>query len=176
MLFLYDIQSPINIGLILRIGEQFHIPVKLYDPRHVMNDAVNRSKIWDFSCGALDRRPPSAVQSLANYQVNNPGRVIATCLNRTAIPLPRFAFEASDIILLGNEYDGLPEKVIAKADAALYIPLPPGFLPKPPSHLPIDPARDPGVTRRRAESQCVDDGRYHQLRISYSTTGSLLEC
>ena len=68
MLFLYDIQSPINIGLILRLGEQFRIPVAVYDPRCVFNDKCNLMKISDFSCGASDRQPLKLVESLASYQ------------------------------------------------------------------------------------------------------------
>jgi tRNA G18 (ribose-2'-O)-methylase SpoU len=147
MLFLYDIQSPINIGLILRVAEQFRIPAVVYDPHRVLEDEHNLMKVSDFSCGALGRHPPKLIESLAAYRQRHAARVIATSLNRMAIPLQDFAFEANDIILLGNEYDGLPSDVIAEADESLYIPLPPDYLPKPRSYSPIDAARTEAVSQ-----------------------------
>lgn len=152
MLFLYDIQSPVNIGLILRAAEQFHIPVAIFDPRGILNNAKSMETISDFSCGAYGRRPLELVDKLDGFRAAHPSRLIATGMDKAAIPLPNFQFRSDDIILLGNEYDGLPNHVTSKTDATLYIPLPPGFLPKPRSYSPIDPARAAAVSKNGVPS------------------------
>lgn len=147
MLFLYDIQSPINIGMILRVGEQFQIPVAIYDKRNIMKDENKVKWISDFSCGAINRTQPEYTESFNAFQQKHRGRIIATCFNKTTVPLQNFKFKEDDIILFGNEYDGLPKDLIENADAGLYIPLPPGFFPKPRSFSPIDPSRDAAVSQ-----------------------------
>lgn len=147
MLFLYDIQSPINIGMILRVGEQFQIPVAIYDKRNIMKDENKVKWISDFSCGAINRNPPECAESFYAFKQKHRGRIIATCLNKTAVPLHNFEFKEDDIILFGNEYDGLPKNLIENADACLYIPLPSGFFPKPHSFSPIDPSREVSVSQ-----------------------------
>jgi len=147
MLFLYDLQSPINIGMILRIGEQFQIPVAIYDKRNIMKDENKVKQISDFSCGSINRTQPEYVESFNIFKEKHCGRIIATCLNKIAEPLQNFKFKEDDIILFGNEYDGLSKDLIENADACLYIPLPPGFFPKPRSFSPIDPSREAAVSQ-----------------------------
>ena len=147
MLFLYDVQSPINIGLTLRAAEQFQRPVTIFDPRKILDDPEKSLTVSDFSCGALTRTPPQRVDSLTSYRDNKRGRLVATCLAPDSVPLPEFTFWENDTVLLGNEYDGLPQWLIEFADIRLNIPLPPGSLPKPKSHSPIDPLRETTVSQ-----------------------------
>jgi tRNA G18 (ribose-2'-O)-methylase SpoU len=147
MLFLHDLQSPINIGLILRAGEQFQIDVAMCDARGILKNKSKLLTISDFSCGALDRRPPRIVSSMAAFRKKKSGRMIAACLDKNAKILRNFVFEPNDVILFGNEYDGLSREIIVAADAKLYIPLPPGAVPKPRSYSPIDPKRVAAVGR-----------------------------
>ena len=144
---LYGLQSPVNIGQILRTGEQFQMRVFIFDPRGIFNDSEKRHVISDFSCGALTRRPPCLIDDYQAFKDNHRGRMVATCLRPDATLLSDFCFQQEDIVVLGNEYDGLPSPIIDTADAALYIPLPKASLPKPPSFAPIDASRNASVAQ-----------------------------
>ncbi|MDE3036829.1 MAG: hypothetical protein KGJ21_00025 [Pseudomonadota bacterium] len=61
--------------------------------------------------------------------------------------LPQFSFHSEDVILLGNEYDGLPAHIIEECDSTMYIPLPQAVLYKPQSFSPIDPVRSRSVAQ-----------------------------
>jgi tRNA (cytidine/uridine-2'-O-)-methyltransferase len=138
---LNDLQSPINIGQCLRTAETYGIDVYLHDPRGVSSDACKLRTIADFSCGALDRRAFRTVRALESFLCNRPGRVVATSLCADAVRLPDFRFEADDLIVFGNEYDGLGAEVLSIADRKIYVPMPDACLPKPRSRSPIDPLR-----------------------------------
>lgn len=136
---LWDLQSPINIGMILRTAEVYGADVTAYDRHGVFGNAAALRTISDFACGALQRRPPVVLTEAST--VFGQGRTIATAITPDAQPVQSFAFEPGDCIYVGNEYDGLPEDILWGSDARLTIPMPPGYLPKPPSATPIDPSR-----------------------------------
>lgn len=143
----YDVLSPINLGMILRVCETFHAPVVLFDPRRVLEDEGKLKTISDFACGALQRVPPLVCRTDAELEpVLTRGRVVATSIDDGEL-LPAFAWRDGDLVVLGNEYDGLPDAVMAQAAAQLQIPMPEGFTPKPKSNSPIDPARAATVSR-----------------------------
>jgi len=142
---LNDVQSPINIGQCLRTSETYGIDVYFHDPRGIAANPVNLRTIEDFSCGALERRGYRCVASLGTFLCSHPGRVVATTLCPDALRLPEFHFEPGDLIVLGNEYDGVGAEVIRMADCKVYVPMPPGCLPKLRSRRPIDPNRPHAV-------------------------------
>lgn len=141
--FLLDnLQSPINIGKCARVAEIFGMGLYIHDPRNVVGKPDAFRTITDFACGAWERRASHMVNDVTDFVGNyRKGRVIATCLDTDAIRLHDFEFAEGDLIMLGNEYDGLPSGLIESADAKIYIPMPKLYLPKPCSHWPIDPAR-----------------------------------
>src|SRR5262249_22489232 len=55
-LLLYGLQSPINIGMILRVAETYRARISIFDPHRVLDDAERLVTIKDFACGALERR------------------------------------------------------------------------------------------------------------------------
>lgn len=142
---LNDIQSPINIGQCLRTAETYGIDVYFHDPRCIATDPAKLRTIGDFSCGALERRAFRSVASLGTFLCSHSGRVVATTLCPDAVRLPEFHFEPGDLIVLGNEYDGVDSDVIGMADCKVYVPMPPGCLPKLRSSSPIDPMRHHAV-------------------------------
>lgn len=135
---LWGLQSPINIGMILRSAEVFGVAVVVHDVHAVFDDPARLRTISDFACGALQRVPP---RRIGPQSITEDSRLVATSLEPGATPLPDFRFALSDCLILGNEYDGVPADLVARADIRLRIPMPEGFLPKPPSHNPIDPSR-----------------------------------
>lgn len=138
---LYDLGSSVNMGQIMRTCEQFDIWMQIYDPRGLWESKIDQKTVSDFSCGALGRFEDIFMDDFVAYRKASKGRVIATCLEKDSVSLPDFKFEVGDMVLMGNEYDGLPQEIIDGADAKLYIPLPENFVPKPQSFAPIDPAR-----------------------------------
>jgi tRNA G18 (ribose-2'-O)-methylase SpoU len=141
-LVLCGLQSPVNIGIILRVAEAFQFKVSILDPHDLLDDPQKLSTIRDFACGAMSRRGfqrlenPSALERLRCGR-----RFIATSIGRNAQPLSSFHFLPGDLIALGNEYDGLPDEVVATADTLLHVPTPAVWIPKEKSHSPIDPVR-----------------------------------
>lgn len=141
-LLLHGLQSPINVGTLLRVAETFGVGVDVWDPAGLFRDAEKLRWIHDLSCGAysrgafrlLDDAPRPREESI---------RTIATCLREEATRLPDFVFRPGDLVAIGNEYDGLPADYIAGADCRLHIPMPAGHTPKLPSLQPIDPAHQP---------------------------------
>ncbi len=135
---LYDLSSPINIGQILRVCETFKIRVGLFDPRGIVDAPEKRKVVSDFACGALERAgvAPFDLEAAAAA-----GRLIATTTQGRTSALPRFRFEPTDVVLIGNEYDGLPREVMRRAAKRLRIPMPNVHTPKPASSAAVDADR-----------------------------------
>ncbi|WP_395645935.1 TrmH family RNA methyltransferase [Terricaulis sp.] len=145
---LYGLQSPINIGMALRVAETFQVPIGLYDPSAVLENADKLKTVRDFGCGALERAAYGAVSGPeALTKLAKTGRIVATTVVEGAQPLPQFKFKHSDIVLIGNEYDGLPAEVERLCVAAVHIPMANVWTPKPKSESPIDAARTTTVAR-----------------------------
>lgn len=145
-LLLYGLQSPINIGMILRVAETYQFRVSIYDQFRVFDDAERLATITDFSCGALARRGYQTLADEAELALAWRGkRLVATSIAPTCSTLSEFDFRAGDIFALGNEYDGLPDAIMARADHVVHIPMPAVWTPKPKATRPIDPRRTANV-------------------------------
>jgi tRNA G18 (ribose-2'-O)-methylase SpoU len=145
---LHGLQSPVNIGMILRVAETYRFYVSIYDRYRVLQDAEKLHTMKDFSCGAMDRQGFRLITDDAALAKMLEGRrLLATSIERSTAALPDHCFQNGDLFALGNEYDGLPDDLFALADTVLHIPLPPMFTPKPASLHPIDPARTAPVAR-----------------------------
>lgn len=151
MFLLDSLQSPINIGMILRTAEVFGHGVTIYDPYGVMKGG-NLDRVADFGCGSFGRRPPFVSQDLETCLGRAPGRIVATAVTEEAIPLDAFEWRDDDCIVFGNEYDGVARGVAAHADCAIWVPVPPKHLPKPRSKDPIDPNRTTSVANNGSAS------------------------
>lgn len=143
---LYGLQSPINIGMILRVAETYGFGVSIYDQHSVLANADRLATIRDFSCGALARRGFQMLDDEASLTRALRGRrLIATSIDAKHCPLPSYEFRAGDLFALGNEYDGLPDALLRRAATLLHIPMPAGWAPKPKAERPIDPNRTTAV-------------------------------
>lgn len=142
---LYGLQSPINIGMILRVAESFGADVVVADVHQVLRDSAKLQTISDFACGALQRRPPLIIHDMAQF--DRPGRLISTTIDKDSLSLPDLVWQTGDTVILGNEYDGVPEDIHRASDLQLRIPMPAGHFPKPRSVSPIDPTRTTPVSR-----------------------------
>jgi tRNA G18 (ribose-2'-O)-methylase SpoU len=147
-LLLFGLQSPINIGMILRVAETYQFRVSIFDCHRILDDPEKLGTVEDFACGALERRGFQSVADEAALAQLRHGRcLIATSIERSKESLPSHSFVAGDLFVLGNEYDGLPDDLIASADCVLRVPMPDTWTPKPKARHPIDPSRTAPVAR-----------------------------
>lgn len=143
-LLLHNMQSPINIGMALRVAETYAAPVAVFDPKGVFAHPEKQKTISDFGCGALQRVGYVEVADDGEFigALKAEGaRLVATAITGAATPLDEFEFRDGDVIAIGNEYDGLPESIVAAADAVIHIRMADVWTPKPASHSAIDPTR-----------------------------------
>jgi tRNA G18 (ribose-2'-O)-methylase SpoU len=142
-LLLWGLQSSINFGMLLRVAETYRVPVGALGTNLAASTTAR-----DFACGALERIGfAHFTDGDAALAWPGAGRLIATSIERGAEPLSRFRFAPGDVVVLGNEYDGLPAEVQKRADCALMIPMADVWTPKPRSANPIDPTRTAPVAR-----------------------------
>ena len=144
MFLLYSLQSPINIGMILRSAEVYGHGVVILDTFGVMR-GEKLEVVADFACGALGRSPPIVETSLSASLGHITGRLIGTGFGHGATPLQHMSWQQDDCVVLGNEYDGLEAVMIQRMQKTVWVPTPDRHLPKPRSTTPIDPARTKGV-------------------------------
>jgi tRNA G18 (ribose-2'-O)-methylase SpoU len=145
---LVGLQSPINVGMILRVAETYQCRVSIYDPHRVLDDPTKFRTITDFACGAVARWGFRSLRDEAELdRIVTGRRLVATSIEAGASTLPDFHFRRGDLFALGNEYDGLSDALIARADKVVTIPMPNVWTPKPKSLNPIDPLRTAAVAR-----------------------------
>ena len=122
--------------------------MSIVDRHGVLDDQVKLKMAEDFACGSLSRRGLERLSDTAAVAHHRRGRrLIVTSVLPGACSLPQLRFQPRDIVVLGNEYDGLPEELMRTADLRLHIPMPNIWMPKPSSWYPIDPTRAAPVTR-----------------------------
>jgi tRNA G18 (ribose-2'-O)-methylase SpoU len=144
MFLLHSLQSPINVGMILRSAEVYGQAVMILDTHKLMR-GDKLQIVADFACGALGRRPPIVETQLAACLDRVKGRLIGTGFGPSATPLQHMSWKPGDCVILGNEYDGLRADEIQRLQTTVWVPTPDKHLPKPRSTNPIDPNRTGGV-------------------------------
>jgi tRNA (cytidine/uridine-2'-O-)-methyltransferase len=126
-LALYQPDIPQNTGAILRLGACLCVPLDVIGPAgfDLSNRALRRAGLdyvthvdltWHESLDAFEAWRQGA---------GRPRLVLLTAPGPTR--LADFRFEAGDILLLGRESAGVPERVHALADARVAIPMRPGM-------------------------------------------------
>ncbi|MBV9523473.1 MAG: tRNA (cytidine(34)-2'-O)-methyltransferase [Alphaproteobacteria bacterium] len=121
---LYEPDIPQNAGTLMRLGACLGIAIDIIEPcGFVLSDRRLRRAGLDYLGSADVHRHSSWSAFLAG-----PGGTARVVLLTTQASLPyyRFAFAASDILLLGRESAGVPAAVHAACAARLRIPLRPG--------------------------------------------------
>ena len=118
-LALYQPDQPGNVGTILRLGACFGVPVDIIEPcgfafsdRALKRAAMDYARAWPRSSGT-----PTGTASSGR----RPGRIVLLT-TRGDILLPDARFEPDDIMLLGSESRGVPDRVHDRADLRIRIP------------------------------------------------------
>jgi tRNA (cytidine/uridine-2'-O-)-methyltransferase len=122
-LALFEPDIPQNTGALLRLGACFAVPVDLIEPAgFVLDDRRLKRAALDYAARATICRHNSWPAFLAS---RDPRSRLVLLTTRGSVSLPRFAFAASDTLLLGRESAGVPDFVHAAADAQVVIPMAP---------------------------------------------------
>ncbi|GGF51021.1 tRNA (cytidine(34)-2'-O)-methyltransferase [Azorhizobium oxalatiphilum] len=115
-----------NTGTCLRTGACLGVPVHIIEPAGfpVSAPAFRRAGM-DY----LDAVEWQRHASFAAFEAwrRAEGRRLVLFTTKGATPLPAFAFQSNDVLLMGRESAGVPEEVHAVADARVKIPLRPGM-------------------------------------------------
>jgi tRNA (cytidine/uridine-2'-O-)-methyltransferase len=123
-LALFQPDIPQNTGALLRLAACFGIAVDLIEPfGFVLDDRRLRRAVLDYAARVAIERHASWGAFLA---ARDPTCRLILLTTLGTAPLHRFAFLASDTLLLGRESAGVPDFVHTAASARVVIPLQPG--------------------------------------------------
>lgn len=121
-LALFQPDIPQNAGTMIRMAACLGIAVDIVEPAAFdVSDRHFRRSGMDYLERAAVRRHDSfaAFDGWRRAQ----GRRLVLAETDGATPLPDFAFQASDIVLVGRESAGVTAEVRAAAEASLHIPM-----------------------------------------------------
>lgn len=120
-LFQPDIAA--NAGTIARLCACMGLKLTIIEPAgFAWDDSKLRRAGMDYLDLAVINRSPS----WDHFKTENPGRRLLLLTTKVALPYTDFAFQKTDILVLGRESAGAPEHVHAAMDARLTIPMRPG--------------------------------------------------
>jgi len=120
-LALFEPDIPQNTGALLRLAACFEVEVDLIEPfGFVFDDRRLRRALLDYAARVRLYRHASWTAFIAAREPNSRLVLLTT---HGATPLHRFAFAATDTLLLGRESAGAPDFVHDAAAARVVIPL-----------------------------------------------------
>lgn len=117
ILYLDNINDPGNMGTLIRTALAFS-----YDAVIASKESVSfyNEKVINSSKGAIFKMP---VLNEDFDKIYKDKKVIVTLLDKTSIPLEEVAIKDDFVLVLGSESHGVSEKIIAKADYKVIIPI-----------------------------------------------------
>ncbi|MEM7428555.1 MAG: tRNA (cytidine(34)-2'-O)-methyltransferase [Pseudomonadota bacterium] len=119
-LALYQPDIPQNAGTILRMGACLGVPVHIIEPAgFVWSDRSLKRAGMDY----LDHADIARHDSFDAFLQACAGRRMVLLTTRSDVPYTEFAFRDGDILLLGRESAGVPDKVHRIADGCVRIPM-----------------------------------------------------
>ncbi len=120
---LYEPDIPPNLGTLIRLGACLGVALDVIEPcGFPWDDRDLKRAAMDY--GALGEvKRHSCWESFATGRPAGARIVLLT--TKAAVPFTRFAFEPSDILLLGRESAGVPGAVHEAADARILVPMRP---------------------------------------------------
>lgn len=120
-LALYEPDIPPNLGTMIRLGARLGVPIDVIEPCGFPWDDR------DLKRAAMDYGPLAEVRRHGcweSFLTEKPGDARVVLLTtKAALPFTDFAFQPSDILLVGRESSGVPEAVHRRADARVTIPM-----------------------------------------------------
>jgi tRNA (cytidine/uridine-2'-O-)-methyltransferase len=124
-LALYQPDIAPNVGAAIRLTACLGIGLDIIEPcGFPISDKALRRSAMDYTARcALSRHIDFAAFVAACRATNS--RIIAIETDG-AVPFTRFAFQESDVLMLGRETSGTPSTVLAACDGVVVIPMAPG--------------------------------------------------
>lgn len=123
-LALFEPDIPQNAGALIRLGACLGVPVDIIEPcGFLWSEAKLRRAGMDY----IDHAEITRHSSWKSFQAARARGRLILLTTKAAEPYTAFAFQPSDILLVGRESAGVPDEVHAAADARLIIPMCPGL-------------------------------------------------
>jgi tRNA (cytidine/uridine-2'-O-)-methyltransferase len=121
---LYQPDIAPNAATILRMCACFGITCRIIEPAgFVMTDSAFRRAGMDY----LDRAALVSDASWTAFREATSGRRTVLVTTKAALPYADFAFAPDDVILMGRESSGVPERIHEEMEARVTIPMKPGL-------------------------------------------------
>lgn len=113
-----------NVGAVLRTAACFSVPCDIIEPcGFAFSDKALKRAGMDYATHARIQRHADWEAFLGTLN----GARLVLMSSKASTPLPDFAFQPDDVILMGSESSGAPAEVHDRADARVYIPMAAGF-------------------------------------------------
>ncbi len=119
-----------NLSNMIRTAEFFGFEkIYIYDQNKLLEPPRNKAsradmnhmaRVW--TAGAIEYLQIEKVEDVPAFLENYAGRKLATYIHPSAQPLADFGFEPGDLLIMGSEKEGLPEKIVQICDHALHLP------------------------------------------------------
>ena len=121
---LYQPDIAPNAATILRMCACFGIRCRIIEPAgFVMTDSTFRRAGMDY----LDRAALVSDASWTAFRAATAGRRTVLVTTKATLPYADFAFAPGDMILMGRESSGVPDRVHEEVEARITIPMMPGL-------------------------------------------------
>ena len=126
---IYHPTIPGNLGNVVRTAQGYEVhDFHIYDPNwSESNKPEFMERAITVSAGAWIKVQPKFIANeseLERFMENYNGKKIATvCNGKNATWLYHLRCEPNDLIMLGNEKEGLPKEIIEAADLRITIPI-----------------------------------------------------
>jgi tRNA G18 (ribose-2'-O)-methylase SpoU len=125
-IFLYAPEDFKNLCVIARSLECFGFThCCVYDPHQLIRQKYGKSyaqRIRTVSAGAFFLIQWEAVERPREFVGAFSGRRVAMDSNQNGVPLNKFSFLPSDLIIFGSERSGIPPEITSLCDAMVTIP------------------------------------------------------
>lgn len=122
---LYEPDIPQNAGTIMRLGACVGVPVHIIEPAGFpVSDRSFRRAGLDY-LDAVEITRHISFAAFEEWRKANGHRLVLLTTKATR-SYPSFGFRDGDILMVGRESAGVPDKVHAAADNSLRVPMRPG--------------------------------------------------
>jgi tRNA (cytidine/uridine-2'-O-)-methyltransferase len=119
---LYEPDIPQNAGTIMRLGACMGVPVHIVEPAGfpVSDRAFRRAGLDYLDAVKIERHV--SFDAFETWRKTNRRRLVLLT-TKAKLAYTGFAFREGDLLMVGRESSGVPDKVHAAADASLRIPM-----------------------------------------------------
>ena len=117
---LYQPEIAGNVGAVMRLGACFGVAVDLIEP---LGFAWDDKRVRRTAMDYIDHVEVARHADFEAFHATTGAARMILMTTKAKTTLYDFAFEATDILLFGQESAGVPAEVAATADAAIKIPI-----------------------------------------------------